>query len=654
MGRAEQNSANDSDYSDFSLPGEGHADVNDFGETVAYSSTTAESIPSSEVRGVKQIGRYEIKGILGKGSFGTVYQGYDDQLNRIVAIKVPRHRTNSELQELFLAEARQLAQLSHPNIVSVFDAGVEDRMCYIVSEYLEGLDLNHWLKDNQPDANTCIEMVAQIADGLAYAHSQDTVHRDVKPANILVINRVGKPVPVLVDFGLALSDEEETRGEIVGTPNYMSPEQARGQGHRVDGRTDIYAAGVILYRMLSGKFPFQAPTLKKLLEMVIKDEPRPPRQFVHSISRELEEICLKAMAKNVSERYTTAGDFADDLRKLLAPQAAAERPRKAKKKRKKAPDGLKILIAEDQEVTRIKLQSDLEKWGHEVIAAEDGAQAWELFQQGEFSMVITDWMMPNMDGMELVQRIRAAKTPDYVYIIMLTAKAEKHDIVAGMGAGADDFLAKPFHRDELNVRLRAGKRITQLNKQLNESNRRMKSSLEAAARVQRSYLPTSAPDVLGFQFAWHYQPHEQLGGDMLNVVKLDEDHLGIYLLEVNGQGIPASLLSTSLCRMMAPASDPGSVLVDRDEYDDEITILDPCEVAERLNERFTGPQDAGQYFTMIYGVLDVLTREFRYTNAGHPSILHVSADGSPSSSKVPACRSEWLRTTQIFRKTPSL
>lgn len=176
-------------------------------------------------------------------------------------------------------------------------------------------------------------------------------------------------------------------------------------------------------------------------------------------------------------------------------------------------------------------------------------------------------MMPNVNGLELVQRIRAQRKIDYVYVIMLTAKAEKHDIVAGMGAGADDFLSKPFHRDELHVRLRAGTRITKLNRDLNETNRRVKRSLEAAAKIQRLFLPTAPPDVPGFDFTWEYRPCEELGGDMLNLVRLDDVHLGLYVLEVNGNGVPASLLATTVSKVMAAANDVSSILVQRDEYD---------------------------------------------------------------------------------------
>lgn len=483
-----------------------------------------------------------------------------------------------------------------------------------------------------PGWQQTVEIVASVADGLAAAHAKGVIHRDVKPANIIVTRRAEGSVPVIVDFGLAVSEDiARERGEVAGTPNYMSPEQAVGEGHRIDGRTDIYSLGVILYRMLCGQLPFRAPSVSQLLREVIEDEPRPPRQFIHSIPRDLEQICLRAMAKRIADRYTTAGDFAADLRQLLKShevEAAAGVVETAPKPKSK--DGIRILIAEDHDLTRFKLKSDLEKWGHDVTEAADGEQAWELFQEGEFSLVITDWMMPNVDGLELVQRIRNFETTEYVYVIMLTAKAEKHDIVAGMGAGADDFLSKPFHRDELHVRLRAGRRITKLNRELNEKNQRITRSLEAAAKVQRSFLPQTAPSAIGFEFAWEYQPCEELGGDMLNIVELDERHVGVYVLEVSGDGVPASMLATTLARLMAYGSDAASLLVERSPAGKVTRILEPGEVAREINRRFASTQEPGQFFTLLYGVLDLPGRKLTFISAGHPPLIYHRRGETPT------------------------
>jgi WD40 repeat protein len=219
--------------------------------------------------------------------------------------------------ERFLREGRIVALLRHPSIVSVHEIGQSEQTPFLVSEFVQGPTLADLISSRRPAPRQAAELLATVADALHYAHEMGVVHRDVKPANILVDE---KAVPRLMDFGLAkrgIGDVTITiDGQVLGTPAYMSPEQARGDSHKVDGRSDVYSLGVILYQLLMGELPFRGTT-RMLLHQVLHDEPRRPRSLSHLVPRDLETICLRAMAKEASRRYATARDMADDLRRFL-------------------------------------------------------------------------------------------------------------------------------------------------------------------------------------------------------------------------------------------------------------------------------------------------------------------------------------------------
>lgn len=294
----------------------------------------------------------------------------------------------------------------------------------------------------------------------------------------------------------------------------------------------------------------------------------------------------------------------------------------------------RILIAEDDNIDRTLLEMYLQNSTYEIVSTKNGEEAWNIIANSENppQIVIVDWMMPVIDGITLCKKIRGMEGPHYVYIILVTGKSMTTDMVQGLEAGADDYLTKPYDKAVLLARIKVGARILRLEQEKNEqlkkiqtTNRNLQQNMEAAVQIQLSLLPPRMYIVKNYQFDWCFKPSELLGGDMLHVYKLSDTKVACYVLDVSGHGTQAALLSVTIRNQLTVNSLDTSV----EHHNGELISLEsgsnrPQDVIKALSNHYGELLDrTGHYFTIVYGILDIVTGIFEYISAGHYNPIHL-------------------------------
>jgi len=302
----------------------------------------------------------------------------------------------------------------------------------------------------------------------------------------------------------------------------------------------------------------------------------------------------------------------------------------------------RILLVDDNPTNLQVLYQTLGGRGHELRVAKSGEDALAIARKVRPHLVLLDIMMPpGIDGFETLARLKAEPELAETAVILCSALDETKDKVRGLDLGAVDYITKPFEADEVIARVdthltlfRLRRDLARRNAELEAANRRMKEDLDAAARVQEALLPAASLELEDFDFAWRYRPCTELAGDALNLVRLDEDRVGLYVVDVSGHGVPAALLSVAVTRSLSPSADPAALV----PLPGASQAIDhsPADTASRLNTLYPMAGNGNHYFTLIYGILDATAHTFRFVTAGHPGPVVVPRDGGGRHVLVPS------------------
>ena len=388
--------------------------------------------------------RYEILSLVGEGATAIVYRARDRKLNRIVALKVLLAQARPTTQQRFLQEAYASAQLQHPNIMSIFDLDEDAGQQFLVVEYIEGTPLGDLIPVDLP---TVVSVGAQIARALHYAHEQGIIHRDIKPANIMVMP---SGQAKLMDLGLALPREAKrvtAAGMIIGTPAYLSPEQA--QGHALDRRTDLYSLGIVLFEASTGRLPFNEDDIQTLLLQHVREAPPAPRSLNTKMPPDLEAVILKALEKAPSRRFQTADAMARALDAVSFEEAVSDARQtdeevdvRQTSTGRAAAGPIRLALADDHRILLIALVALLGEHPEFLVVGQagDGASALQMTIEQKPDVLLLDLNMPVRSGLDVLPDIK--RVSPKTKILVLTGRNEDFYIIQALRAGAHGYLLK--------------------------------------------------------------------------------------------------------------------------------------------------------------------------------------------------------------------
>jgi putative two-component system response regulator len=479
------------------------------------------------------IGSYRLLQRIGRGGMATVYRAYHPALDRYVAIKVLADffADDARYSERFHQEARSVARLKHPNILEVFDFGCENGSAYLVLELVEGGILADRI-GRPMQLREVVGILEPLASALDYAHERGVLHRDIKPSNIL-LRTDGSPV--LADFGLAKMigalGRLTSSGTVMGTPEYMSPEQAADDP--IGPASDLYSLAVVAYEMLTGRVPFHAETpAAVLLSHVTKAMPD-TRELRGELSAHIEGVLRRGLAKLPGDRFPSARTLVAALKPAAwpdeVPDAAANTRRSTRAER--APV---VLVVDDGEANRELIEACLAGIDCQVRTAEDGEGALNAVQALRPDLVLLDVQMPGMDGYEVCRRIKAAPATRLLPVVMITSLDRTEDRVRALECGADDYMTKPVDRIELVARVRSALRLKSVYDSL-DSAEQVIFSLAAAVEAKDPYTEAHTQRVA--------ESARSIGVSLgMDAADLDALYRGGLLHDIGKIGIPDAIL----------------------------------------------------------------------------------------------------------------
>ena len=403
-------------------------------------------LPADLPQGTEVAG-YRIDGVLGRGGMGVVYRAEHVHLGRRVALKLlaPGLAVDRSFRERFVRESRLAASLDHPNVVTVFDAGEADNVLYIAMQYVDGIDLGARLREEDTVAPAeAVAVAEQVGSALDAAHAAGLVHRDVKPANILLQEGHW----FLTDFGLtkrlASSTGLTIQSDIVGTPDYLAPEQI--EGATVGGRVDQYALGCVLFHCLAGTAPFERDSDIAILQAHLHENPPEIHRARPELSPGVDDVLHRAMAKDPSERYRSCADLAIDLASALG--VTSELPAVPR-----ASVG-SVIVAVADPGTRAVIKAAIGRGSIEIVYAENTRDLLALAVGSKPALILLDIALPGEPAVDVCRLLRTAEGVDQAPVIAIAERGRDEQWRAALAAGADDVLLRPFSAFQLLAKVR--------------------------------------------------------------------------------------------------------------------------------------------------------------------------------------------------------